>query len=260
MSLEKLKMVMKSLRNPKTGCPWDLEQDFASIAPYTIEEAYEVQEALRLNDMENFKEELGDLLFQIVFQAQLADEKGLFNFDDIASGVANKMISRHPHVFGENPKQDTAKDVEKIWESLKEIERQGSKKINRYILDDVPLSLPSTIRGQKLQKKAAKVGFDWPDAKSVLEKLDEEVEELKDALREDDKTHIAEELGDVMFVLVNLARKLDLDAEQCLKSCNDKFTKRFNGIEDVVRNSGKKFQDYSLEELENIWQEQKKIV
>ncbi len=247
--------IMARLRNPEGGCPWDLEQDFASIAPYTIEEAYEVAEAIRLNDMSGLKEELGDLLLQVLFHAQMAKEAGLFDFEDVAAGIARKMEHRHPHVFGE-AKIESAQAQTENWEKLKAEERK--KKSSASLLADVPLALPALMRAEKLQKRAARVGFDWPDVSGVRAKIAEELAECDAAMQSGEKEKIAEELGDLMFAVANLARFYGLDPEAALRATNDKFTTRFQYIERALARRGKTLEQSNLDEMENLWQEAKR--
>ena len=247
--------IMSRLRNPDSGCPWDLEQDFSSIAPYTIEEAYEVADAIERKDMPALQDELGDLLFQVVFYAQLASEQNLFQFDDIAAGVANKMIRRHPHVFG-NSKIDTAAAQTEAWEDQKAREREA--KGHESLLDDIPAGLPGLSRAIKLQNRAAKVGFDWPDVKPVLDKMDEERHELVEAMNNNDAAHIEEEYGDLLFVMANLARHLKIDPEKALRAANQKFTTRFQHIENELHKQKRTTKNASLEEMEELWNAAKK--
>ena len=248
--------VMKALRTPETGCPWDLEQDFDSIVPYTIEEAYEVEDAIKRKDFENLREELGDLLFQPIFHAQMASEDNLFNIYDIIHDVTDKMITRHPHVFGDATAQ-TGADVDQIWDAQKSKEKGRNNQ--NSILDDVPRAFPALLRAQKLQKKVAKVGFEWPDISGVIAKLDEELDELKQARHSGDAAHHAEEIGDVFFVLVNYARMHGLNAEEIMRAANDKFERRFRAVENAVKvDENKALKDCTLEELEAQWQAVKK--
>ena len=239
--------VMAALRDPETGCPWDKEQDFATIAPFTIEEAYEVRAAIASGDPAQLKDELGDLLFQVVYHAQMAAERGWFSFDDVAAGITAKMIRRHPHVFGEEASRSAAAQTA-AWESQKEAERASLAQ--HGALDGVAMALPALKRAQKLTSRAARVKFDWPDATAVLEKLDEEIAELKAELAEAKPARIADELGDLLFVLVNLARKLGQDAEACLEGANEKFIRRFSRVEALLAQSGKTPRDSTLEEME----------
>jgi ATP diphosphatase len=247
--------VMAALRHPETGCPWDLAQNFSTIAPYTIEEAYEVQAAIESGDFGALKDELGDLLFQVVYHARLAEEARKFAFDDVAAQITQKMLRRHPHVFGDAAARDAAAQSA-AWEAQKAAERAARAETG--VLDGVARSLPALMRAQKLTARAARVGFDWPDADSVLAKLDEEVAELRAELAADDKARLADELGDMLFVLANLARKLGLNAETCLKGANDKFVRRFGFIEAALAAEGRRPEQASLAEMEAHWQNAKK--
>ena len=248
--------LMRRLRDPKTGCPWDLEQDFATIAPYTIEEAYEVSSAIEAKDYVGLKDELGDLLLQVVFHAQMASEKGLFDFGDVVHGLADKMIRRHPHVFAQ-AKAATAGDVSEAWDEIKARERAAKPKKEGH-LADVPAALPALSRAVKLQDRAAQVGFDWPSAMTVTDKIAEESRELADAAAGGTKEKMAEEFGDLLFVLANLARHLKLDPEACLRGANAKFVRRFKAIEDALQAQGRRLEDTSLEEMEALWQQAKR--
>ncbi len=256
--------VMSRLRAPDGGCPWDVEQTFSTIAPYTIEEAYEVADAIERNDMANLKEELGDLLFQSVFHAQMANEVGEFDIDDVLRAIVDKMISRHPHVFADSS-ISTAEDQTAAWEEMKAAERAQKTKSEPHAppsaLDGVALALPALLRAEKLTKRAARAGFDWPSYHSVLDKLDEEVSELREAVEEtpDDQAHIEEELGDILFVCANLCRKLNVDPETALRAGNAKFTKRFHGMEALCLTKGVKFSDLDLEQQEALWVEVKAL-
>jgi MazG family protein len=255
-SIEDLLAVMARLRNPEGGCPWDLEQNFKTIAPYTVEEAYEVADAIERGSMDELKDELGDLLFQVVFHAQMAGEQGAFDFNDVVTNVTDKMIYRHPHVFGE-AKAASAGDVEgRIWEEQKDKEkkRQGLESI----LDDVPLALPAIKRAQKLQKRAARVGFEWAKPADVLDKMEEEIGEMRQALKDGKQEEIVDELGDLFFVLTNFGRMLGADCEEALQHGNRKFTRRFQGVEKALKAQGKKPEESTLEEMEALWQAEKK--
>lgn len=256
-SVNTLLNVMVRLRDPETGCPWDKVQTFDSIAPYTIEEAYEVADAIRLGDMVGLREELGDLLLQVVYHARMAEEAGIFTFDDVVQDITAKMISRHPHVFGEAEVVATPGDVNVLWDNLKTKEKTASGKVKDSILDDVPLALPAIMRAQKLQKRAARVGFEWENAVDVLDKLEEEIAELRQAIGSKDAKSIHEEIGDMMFCVVNFGRMLEVDCEQSLRDCNNKFTRRFNGIEKELKEKNKRLEDASLMEMEALWQAQK---
>ena len=245
--------VMARLRDKEHGCPWDLAQSFASIAPYTIEEAYEVADAIALNDMPALKEELGDLLFQVAFHARMAGEAGAFDFADIAHALAAKMIARHPHVFADRDER-TAEEQTHAWEARKAEERA---KKHASLLDDVPMALPALMRAEKLTKRASRIGFDWPTPEAVLEKLDEELAELTEARVGGDPEALTEEMGDVLFVLANLARKLGVDPEEALRRANRKFTSRFQYIERRLAEQGRAGPQ-PLDELEALWLEAKR--
>lgn len=252
--------VMRKLRNPDGGCPWDLEQDHRSLARYTIEEAYEVVEAIESGDMDHVAEELGDLLLQIVFHAQIAQENGLFDFDKIAQLEAEKMVDRHPHVFGDVDAA-TAKDVLKGWEAGKAAKRAAKAEAENRApstLDGVNTALPAISRALKLQQRAARVGFDWGNPADIIAKIREEADELETEIR-DGKSRDAmeDELGDVFFVLVNLARHLDIDPERALRRTNQKFERRFRGIESALAANGRTVHDATLDEMENLWLEAK---
>ena len=250
--------VMAKLRDPINGCAWDLEQDHASIAPYTIEEAYEVQDAIEKNDMQGLREELGDLLLQVVFQARIGEEAGHFDFADIAQAITDKMIRRHPHIFGDHEYR-TAEEQRQAWEDIKAEERQSKNKTR--LLDDVATTLPAMMRALKLQKRTARVGFDWPDSQQVLDKVKEELAEVEAELTPDqiDQNRLEDEIGDVLFSVINLARKLEIDPEQALKSTNNKFTNRFNYVEQVIVSNGNNIKEASLDEMEDLWQKAKSI-
>ena len=249
--------VMAKLRDPINGCAWDLEQDHASIAPYTIEEAYEVQDAIEKNDMQDLREELGDLLLQVVFQARIGEEAGHFDFADIAQAITDKMIRRHPHIFGDHEYR-TTEEQRQAWEDIKAEERQSKNETR--LLDDVATTLPAMMRAFKLQKRASRVGFDWPDSQQVLDKVKEELAEVEAELTPDqiDQNRLEDEIGDVLFSVINLARKLDIDPEQALKLTNKKFTNRFNYIEEFIVLKGNNIKDASLDEMEDLWQKAKK--
>ena len=249
--LRRLIDVMAALRHPGHGCPWDREQDFASIAPYTIEEAYEVADAIARGDFGALADELGDLLFQVVYHARMAEEAGRFAFAEVARAIADKMIRRHPHVFGDAAMRDAGQQT-MAWEAQKSAERVARAETGT--LAGVPLALPALTRAAKLTARAARVGFDWPDAAAVLEKLDEEIGELRAELPAADPVRLADEVGDLLFVLANLARKLSLDPEACLRQANAKFQRRFNGIEQSAALAGKFLAEMSLEDMEAEWQ------
>ncbi|MBI1359579.1 MAG: nucleoside triphosphate pyrophosphohydrolase [Alphaproteobacteria bacterium] len=251
--------LMARLRTPEAGCPWDIEQTFATIAPYTIEEAYEVADAIERNDLADLKGELGDLLFQSVFHARMAEELGAFSIDDVVQGVVDKMVRRHPHVFGDGT-VETADQQTLAWEAMKAEERsQASAAGPVSALDGVALALPALMRAEKLAKRAARVGFDWPAPEPVLDKLDEEIGELKEALEaaEQDQAHIEEELGDMLFVVANLCRKLNIDPEVALRQANSKFVRRFSGMEALAQSRGIEFRSLTLDQQEALWGEVK---
>ena len=254
--LDRIVDIMRRLRDPETGCPWDVEQDFTTIAPYTIEEAYEVADAIHRNDTDDIRDELGDLLLQVVFQARIAEEAGLFNLADVAKSISDKMIDRHPHVFGDEDRPQIEQQSRR-WEDIKASERAARGKTG--VLDDVALGLSPMLRSLKLQKRAARVGFDWPHIDQVVEKLHEETAELRDELTAStaDMNRIKDEVGDILFVAVNLARKAGVDPETALMACNSKFEKRFRYIEQITERNGKTLNESSLEEMESHWQDAK---
>lgn len=257
-TMEDLVYVMARLRDPDGGCPWDLAQDFRTIAPYTIEEAYEVADAIERNDMDDLCEELGDLLLQPVYHAQMATEAGYFDIHNVIHGVTEKMITRHPHVFGQTEAQ-TPEDVNKIWDERKAEEntKRAASTDTQRTLDGVAQALPALLRAQKLQSKAAKVGFEWPGPEEVLNKLEEELGELRSAMEHGTLEQKADELGDILFVMVNLGRMLGVNAETALRQCNDKFVRRFSGIEDDLNKKNKDIHEASLAEMEALWTAQK---
>jgi|TARA_B110000305_G_scaffold37314_1_gene37642 ATP diphosphatase len=255
--IEDLRYLMRRLRDPKSGCPWDLKQNFQSLTSHTIEEAYEVVDAIEQDDMSHLSEELGDLLFQIIFYSQLAEEQSQFSFDDIISTITQKLIRRHPHVFPEGTIESSRVsladeeivEIKRVWEEIKRQERTD-KGIGKT-LDDIPLALPALNRALKLQKRAANVGFDWSDIKPVIEKINEEVIELEVEIKRGDKVRMADELGDLLFSCVNLARHLKLDPETSLRGANQKFKRRFESMELLAGKT--KIEDYSADQLELLW-------
>jgi nucleoside triphosphate diphosphatase len=249
--LRRLLDIMAALRDPATGCPWDKDQTFDTIAPYTIEEAYEVADAIDRRDFAALPGELGDLLFQVVYHARMAEEERRFTFADVAREIADKMIRRHPHVFGDAVSRDTATQ-HAAWEVQKEFERAARAETGA--LAGVPRALPALTRAEKLTARAARVRFDWPNAEAVLEKLDEEVAELRAELPAADQARLADEVGDLLFVLANLARKLKLDPEACLRHANEKFARRFNAIEQHAEHGGRSLTEMTLEDMEALWQ------
>jgi len=255
--IAELLAIMKRLRDPNGGCPWDLTQNFATIAPYTIEEAYEVASAIEGEDWSALKDELGDLLFQVVFHTQMASEQGLFAFPDVVAAVCAKMVRRHPHVFGDGTAKTPAA-VKLAWDEIKRREREARPAKAAGLLDDVPRALPALMRAIKLQNRAAEVGFDWPHVGLVTEKIAEESQELAEAASSGDAGKVAEEFGDLLFAMANLARHLKFDPEEALRAANAKFVRRFKAIEAGLQAKGKALEDASLDEMEALWQEAKK--
>lgn len=241
-SIDQLLEIMAQLRHPEKGCPWDVEQSFATIAPYTIEEAYEVADAIERNDLPALKDELGDLLFQVVFHARMAEEAGHFGFDDVAAAISEKMLRRHPHVFGDAEKPD--------WEGIKALEREGNA--DASALGGVALGLPALLRAEKIQKRAARTGFDWPDAEGAKAKIFEEIAEVEAAADQDARE---DEIGDLLFAVVNWARKIDIDPEAALRRATAKFDRRFRAMESMA---GDEFAGLDLEAMEALWQEVKR--
>ena len=253
--------VMAALRHPETGCPWDLQQDFKSIAPYTLEEAYEVTDAIERGDMDDLKDELGDLLLQVVFHARMAEEAGLFNFDDVVDAIADKMIRRHPHVFSD-VEAENADAVRKSWEEIKAEEKTAKGKATPdklmpdSLMNDIPVTLPGLSRAIKIQNRAAKIQFDWPDVEPVFDKLNEEIAEIREAVASGSQDAMEDEVGDLLFVVANIARHLKVDPEQAVRRTNGKFMSRFKHVETLAAQSGK--ENLTLEELEAFWQLAKK--
>ncbi len=243
--------IMRALRDPDAGCPWDIEQTFETIAPYTIEEAYEVADAIERENWSELRGELGDLLLQSVYHTQMASEAGLFDFDDVANDISDKMVARHPHVFGDESRDKSADQQTQDWEKIKAAERAAKKRGG--VLDDVALGLPALMRAVKLQKRAARVGFDWPDISMVVDKIVEEARELTEAQTENDPDHLAEEYGDLLFVIANLGRHLNIDPEEALRHANSKFTRRFRFIEAELQKRGKSPEQSDLDEMDALW-------
>ncbi len=254
--LRRLLDIMTALRDPATGCPWDKAQTFKSIAPYTIEEAYEVADTIAQGNFAALPDELGDLLFQVIYHARMAEEAGLFGFSDVAKSISDKMIRRHPHVFGDVVPRDAAAQTAS-WEAQKSSERAALHQTGA--LASIPTGLPALTRALKLTSRAARVGFDWIDAQQVLNKLHEEIDELWAELPEADPTRLTDEVGDLLFVLVNLARKLNLDPETCLSHANEKFTRRFKAMEQQFEAEGKSLPELSLDQMEAGWQRVKSM-
>ncbi|SDJ70769.1 nucleoside triphosphate pyrophosphohydrolase [Pseudomonas indica] len=266
-SLPDLLYLMARLRDPRHGCPWDLKQSYATIVPYTIEEAYEVADTIERGDFEHLQGELGDLLFQVIYYCQLAREEGRFGFDAVVDGITRKLVRRHPHVFPDGDLYGVADRhsleeaaVKQRWEALKAEERAEKAEVPEQLslLDDVPAALPALSRAVKLQKRAAQVGFDWPEALPVVDKLREELDEVLEAMSENDPEAVAEEIGDLLFVVTNLARHLKVDPETALRSANGKFERRFRFIEQALREAGRPIEDCTLEELDTLWSEAKR--
>lgn len=254
--IERLRQIMAQLRDPDGGCAWDLAQDFASIAPYTLEEAYEVADAIERGAMDDLKEELGDLLLQVVFHAQMADEAGAFDFDDVAQAINEKLVRRHPHIFADGPAR-TPEEIKRIWDEIKAQEK-AKKAALPSVLDDVPVGLPALSRAQKLQKRMAKLGFDWPDLAATVDKIDEEVAEFQAAARSGDIEAMTDELGDVLFTLVNTARAAGLDAETALTAANAKFSSRVRHMEAALKADGREVAAMPLADWEARWQAAKR--
>lgn len=264
--ISRLLEIMAALRDPQTGCPWDIKQDFQSIKPYTIEEAYEVADAIERGDLDDLNDELGDLLLQVVFHARMAEESGDFSFGDVVLAITRKMIRRHPHVFAQ-AQSDTPEGVRIQWEEIKAAEKADrvARRNSRGnadkagLLDDVPRALPALTEALKLQKKAARVGFDWSEAEPVLGKIEEEIGELRDALKGADRLKVQEEFGDVLFALVNLGRHIESDPEMSLRNTNAKFRKRFSYVETALERAGEDLNTASLDRMEALWGEAKKF-
>ena len=258
---------MAALRTPQTGCPWDLEQDFASIAPYTIEEAYEVADAIDRGDLDDLRDELGDLLLQVVFHARMAEETGTFSFGDVVDAITTKMIRRHPHVFGDANAR-AAGAAKGMWDNIK-AEEKAQKRARRVArgepgedhghgyLDSVPVALPALTRALKLQERAARVGFDWKEAAPILDKVEEEIAELREAMASGDAAASEDEFGDVLFALVNFARHAGIDAEKALRGTNEKFRRRFHFVEAALNANGRTLAESSLDDMEDLWRQAK---
>lgn len=253
--LPRLLRIMARLRDPENGCPWDIEQDFASIAPYTIEEAYEVADAIERQDWPELEGELGDLLLQVVYHSQMADEAGLFSFDSVTRRVSDKMVARHPHVFGQESRNKSAAQQTADWEKIKAAERAG--KAQAGVLDGVAVGLPALLRAVKLQKRAARVGFDWPDVDQVIDKITEEARELTEARATLTQAEVTEEFGDLLFVMANLARHLEIDPEAALRAANAKFIRRFQHIEQRLAEQDSSPAQSDLAEMDALWNEAK---
>lgn len=249
--IERLLEIMRRLRDPDTGCPWDIEQDFDTIAPYTIEEAYEVADAIERRDWHELEGELGDLLLQSVYHTAMGEEQGLFSFQSVVRNISNKMVARHPHVFGDESRDKSAEQQTADWEAIKAAER--ADKAQKGALDGVAVGLPALLRAYKLQKRAARVGFDWPDTGDVIAKIQEEAAELVEARDTLTPEEQFEEFGDLMFVMANLGRHLGIEPEAALRAANAKFTRRFSGVEAKLREMGKTPDDSDLAEMDALW-------
>jgi ATP diphosphatase len=268
--ISRLIEIMAALRTPVTGCQWDLEQNFATIAPYTLEEAYEVADAISRGDLGDLRDELGDLLLQVVFHSRMAEEDGAFAFGDVVEAITRKMIRRHPHVFGDAEAR-AAGSAKGMWDRIK-AEEKAEKRAERLargddpedhgrgFLDGVPVALPALTRALKLQEKAAKVGFDWKEAKPILDKIEEEIDELRAAMEKNDRAEMTDEFGDVLFALVNFGRHLAIDAETALRGTNEKFRSRFHAVEDALVARGDTLEEATLDEMEGLWQAAKRKV
>ena len=258
VSIDKIRRVIEILRDPDGGCPWDLKQDYSSIAPYSIEEAYELVNAIEKNDINEIKSELGDLLLQVVLISQIASDQGDFNFDDVADEISQKIIRRHPQIFDENYKINDL--PQESWERIKNLEKKNKNTSNKSTLDQIENNMPTVLKSLKIQKKAASLNFDWISKDQVLKKVDEELNELKDALKEKNNKNIEDELGDLFFTLISLSRHLNLDPDQTLKKANQKFIKRFNKMENIIED--KKLKWHNLKEInfKNLWNNAKRLI
>ena len=250
VSISKIRKVIQILRDPIDGCPWDLKQDYNSLAPYSIEEVYELVDAIESNDIEEIKKELGDLLLQVILISQVAEDNGDFNFDDVANEISKKIIRRHPQIFDKNYKENDL--PQESWEKIKKLEKNKGKNA-KNILDQVEKNIPTLLRSLKIQKKAASLNFDWENETQILNKIDEEIHELKDAFKLNNKKMIEEELGDVFFTIINLSRRLNLDPEQTLRKANNKFTTRFNEMENFIEDNKLKWHNLTKHDFKNLW-------
>ena len=249
-SISKIRKVIKILRDPIDGCPWDLKQDYNSLAPYSIEEAYELVDAIENNDIEEIKSELGDLLLQVILISQVANDKGDFNFDDVANEISKKIIRRHPQIFDKNYNENDL--PHESWEKIKKLEKNKITN-TKNTLDQVEKNIPTLLRSLKIQKKAASLNFDWENETQVLNKIDEEIYELKDALKLNNKKMVEEELGDLFFTIINLSRRLNLDPEQTIRKANKKFTTRFNEMENFIEDNKLKWHNLKKHDFKNLW-------
>ena len=254
-SINKIRKIIKILRDPEDGCPWDIKQNFNSLAPYTIEEAYELVDAIEQNDIKSIKSELGDLLLQIILISQIASDNNYFNFDDVAEDISEKMIRRHPQIFDYNYNLNDF--PQESWERIKNIEKSKQANKNNHLLDTIEKNIPAMLRSIKIQKKASSMKFDWKDLNDVINKVDEELSELKEAIDNKNKLHIEEELGDLLFTIVNLSRHLKLDPEQTLRKSNNKFISRFNIMENILDEKKIEWHDLKKSDLLNLWNKAK---
>ena len=258
VSIDKIRRVIEILRDPDGGCPWDLKQDYSSIAPYSIEEAYELVNAIEKNDINEIKSELGDLLLQVVLISQIASDQGDFNFDDVADEISQKIIRRHPQIFDENYKINDL--PQESWERIKNLEKKNKNTSNKSTLDQIENNMPTILKSLKIQKKAASLNFDWINKDQVLKKVDEELNELKDALKEKNNKNIEDELGDLFFTLISLSRHLNLDPDQTLKKANQKFIKRFNKMENIIEDKKLKWHNLKAVNFKNLWNNAKRLI
>ena len=254
-SINKIRKIIKILRDPEDGCPWDIKQNFNSLAPYTIEEAYELVDAIEQNNIKSIKSELGDLLLQIILISQIASDNNYFNFDDVAEDISEKMMRRHPQIFDYNYNLNDF--PQESWERIKNIEKSKQANKNNHLLDTIEKNIPAMLRSIKIQKKASSMKFDWKDLNDVINKVDEELNELKEAIDNKNKLHIEEELGDLLFTIVNLSRHLKLDPEQTLRKSNNKFISRFNIMENILDEKKIEWHDLKKSDLLNLWNEAK---
>ena len=258
VSIDKIRRVIEILRDPDGGCPWDLKQDYNSIAPYSIEEAYELVNAIEKNDINEIKSELGDLLLQVVLISQIASDQGDFNFDDVADEISQKIIRRHPQIFDENYKINDL--PQESWERIKNLEKKNKNNSNKSTLDQIENNMPTILKSLKIQKKAASLNFDWISKDQVLKKVDEELNELKDALKEKNNKNIEDELGDLFFTLISLSRHLNLDPDQTLRKANQKFIKRFNKMENIIEDKKLKWHNLKAVNFKNLWNNAKRLI
>ncbi len=258
VSINKIRRVIEILRDPDGGCPWDLKQDYSSIAPYSIEEAYELVNAIEKNDINEIKSELGDLLLQVVLISQIASDKGDFNFDDIADEISHKIIRRHPQIFDENYKINDL--PQESWERIKNLEKKNKNNSDKSTLDQIENNMPTILKSLKIQKRAASLNFDWINKDQVLAKVDEELNELKEALKEKNNKNIEDELGDLFFTLISLSRHLNLDPDQTLRKANQKFVKRFNKMENIIEDKKLKWHNLKSTNFKNLWNNAKRII